>query len=166
MEDSYKKFTDTRCAKQNEDLKPQVKAVCMGRVFPYTNYKHSMSTRELNAAIDSDFWTMKPSEHRSHPLCDFYKPRANSPIMIRCKNSKSMQRLGSVDHVLPQSWSFLEHPRFYIYVHPGQLAHELARAARVPHCQWPDAPRDPRDETRGGARTGLRIGLRGGAGST
>eukprot|EP00966_Prymnesium_polylepis_P080720 1870464-Prymnesium_polylepis.1 len=78
IEDSYKKFTDTlweEGVKQNEDLKPQVRGGYMGRVFPYTNYKRRMSTNELNTAIDNEFWRMTSSEYKSHPLCDFYKPR-------------------------------------------------------------------------------------------
>lgn len=130
MEDKLRAFTDAlhrEGLELGENLHPHVKTVYLGRVFPYTNWKHSVTTSELHNAIDAEFWVMSTHEYERHALRDFFEPRKNAagyePIMIRCKKSKQKVRLGAIDHVVPKAWSFLEHPRFFVYMHTRVNSH-------------------------------------------
>jgi hypothetical protein len=131
MKSRYQAYIDTLAKEEretNQRLYPHVEGVYMGRVFPYTNFKRSVSTRELNQLIDQEFKTMRSRDYETHPLRAFFERRKDAdfgyiPIMIPCKTTGARERMGSVDHVLPKAYSFFEHPRFYMYVHKRINSH-------------------------------------------
>lgn len=126
-------FEDTMRAEEREknvNLHVGVDIVPLMDVHPFTNYKTPRSTAQVLDAIDALFGEMSRAEYEKGIHCgleSYYEPKPGGrhgykPIHIFNKKW-GWQRLGTIDHIIPQSYGVFEHPRFYIMCHTRLNSH-------------------------------------------
>lgn len=127
------KFQDRLRLEEQENgvnLYVNVPSVPIIDVVPFTNYKIPMTTSRLLLEIDRLFATMSREQYDRWDykgLEAYYEPKPNGrkgykPIYVNTK-AWGWQRLGSIDHIIPQSYGVFDHPRFYIMCHCRLNAH-------------------------------------------
>jgi hypothetical protein len=118
MKEVYEKVLQKR--KQGLEMKNHAhldtKPVCLILVPQYKNMKHACKTGQLLPVIDSDFKHMSKSDYEFHSLKDFYEPAATGKGYVY-KKLNDGARMFDLDHLLPDSWSGIDHPRNYVMMH-------------------------------------------------
>lgn len=126
-------FEDTMRMEEREkrvNLHVGVDIVPLMDVHPFTNDKTPRSTSQVLDALDALFGKMSRTEYERGAYCgleSYYEPKPGGrhgykPIHIFNKKW-GWQRLGTIDHIIPQSYGVFEHPRFYIMCHTRLNSH-------------------------------------------
>ena len=98
----------------------EVKPVYLGFIQEYRNLRKLISSVKMKDMIVERFKTMRLGEYESHDLKFFFEPSKISmgftPKMIKGKHGQT-HIMFDVDHVVPQSWGGIHHPRNYVIMH-------------------------------------------------
>jgi len=129
--DSFVDRLEAEGTKQGCDMYANVQSVCIGDIPRYANMYEEVFTGRLQKIIDKDFAAMSDkayAEGALNGLERFYRknPKGSGYIPIYVPDKKhagGMQRLGAIDHIIPQAYSIFHHPRVYCMVHTRLNSH-------------------------------------------